>query len=236
MTTTTIPEQIRQLESAIKLLDMQLKAGRARPEQLEPLRERLNRLKSQAKAAPVAAKSIAPAASAQSNSPIFGRVKSPSAVRPGGAPPGGDSYAERQATLTLEADVLRKEQVKLSNLLHKVPAHQDCPELTSRIVDLQVQIEDLWDEKKFIERNGVDAGGSFREAAPVVAPAARPLWDVQQKAVLTVELQRLREKRSKLARKLENPKSLESKKAEWSTELAKVNSQIDQLTADRYVL
>jgi polyhydroxyalkanoate synthesis regulator phasin len=224
---TTIPDQIRQVESAIKLLTMQLSAGRARPEQLEPLREQLAKLKRGSVVIPnVTVK----------ESPAKLRELAPPAMSHSEPRPVVDSYAERQATLTLEADVLRKEQAKLSNLLHKVPAHQDCPELTSRIVDLQVQIEDLWDEKKFIERNGVDAGGSFREAAPVVAPAARPLGDVQQKAVLTVELQRLREKRSKLSRKLENPKSADSKKAEWGTELAKVNSQIDQLTADRYVL
>lgn len=226
--TTTNQEQIRQLESAIKLLEMQLKAGRARPEQLEPLRERLSQLRKN----PLAVADQVPLPKPAASVP----VKSPSAPRPGGAPAVVDSYAERQATLTLEADKLRQEQAKLSNLLHKVPAHQDCYELTSRIVDYQTQIEDLWDEKKFIERNGMDAGGSFREVAPQVAPTARPLGDVQQKAVLTVELQRLREKRSKLARKLENPKSAESKKAEWSTELARVTSQIDQLTAERYVL
>lgn len=230
----TIPEQIRQVESAIKLMTMQLSAGRARPEQLEPLREQLSQL--QKKQLVAARQTTAPKPTVSAPAAGTPAVRFPSAPRVGGAPPVVDSYAERQATLTLEADKLRQEQAKLSNLLHKVPAHQDCYELTSRIVDLQGQIEDLWDEKKFIERNGMDAGGSFREVAPQVAPTARPLGDVQQKAVLTVELQRLREKRSKLARKLENPKSAESKKAEWSTELAKVSSQIDQLTAERYVL
>ncbi|MPR36933.1 hypothetical protein [Salmonirosea aquatica] len=220
----TTLEQIRQVESAIKLLEMQLKAGRARPEQLEPLREQLSRLKSQALTAPNP-QPAAPVAAAP--------VKSPRATRSV-----VDSYAERQAALTLEADALRQEQAKLSNLLHKVPAHQDCPELTSRIVDLQGQIEDLWDEKKFIERNGVDAQASFREeTVPGGAPpVVRPLGDLQQKAVLTVELQRLREKRSKLSRKLENPKAADSKKAEWGTELAQVSRRIEELTAERYVL
>lgn len=213
------------MESAIKLMTMQLSAGRARPEQLEPLREQLAKLKRQAQKAPV----VAVAPHVPTTRPM------PPAVKLAARVP-GDGYAERQATLTLEADGLRKEQVKLSNLLHKVPPHQDCYELTSRIVDYQTQIEDLWDEKKFIERNGMDATGEFRAAAPVAPPVARPLDDVQHKAVLTVELQRLREKRSKLARKLENPKAADSKKAEWSTDLAKVSSQIDQLTAERYVL
>lgn len=208
------------MESAIKLLQMQLRAGRARLEQLEPLREQLARLQRQVVAAP---KPVSPGLA------IVSAVRVPLRTH-------GNAYADRQANLTLEADSIRKEQAKLSNLLHKVPPHQDCYELTSRIVDLQGQIEDLWDEKKFIERNGMDAGGSFREMPSEAAPVARPLGDVQQKAVLTVELQRLREKRSKLARKLENPKSAESKKAEWSTELARVSSQIDQLTAERYVL
>lgn len=217
----TIVQKIQQVESAIKLMTMQLSAGRARPEQLDPLREELTRLQRQARSAPAqevpATRPIAP----------VGKMASR---------PLGDAYADRQATLTLEADGLRKEQTKLSNMLHKVPPHQDCYELTGRIVDLQTQIEDLWDEKKFIERNGMDATGGFREAAPQAAPVARPLDDVQHKAVLTVDLQRLREKRSKLARKLENPKASDSKKAEWSTELAKASSQIEELTAERYVL
>ena len=225
MTTTQeqrLPEQIRQVESAIKLLDMQLKAGRARPEQLDPLREQLSQLQKKQAATAQAAPKPLPAAKEAAAS-----AKSKPVV---------DSYAERQAALTLEANQLRQEQAKLSNLLHKVPPHQDCPELTSRIVELQGQIEDLWDEKKFIERNGVDATGGFREAAQVAAAVARPLDDVQQKAVLTVELQRLREKRSKLARKLGNPKAAASKKAEWGTELAKVSRRIEELTAERYVL
>ncbi|TDB69099.1 hypothetical protein [Arundinibacter roseus] len=205
--------QIRQTEAAIKLLELQVKAGRARVEQLEPLQKQLSELKK-------ADKQLTPPPPPKAATPTK-TAKKPNA------------YAEKQAELSKQANELRKEQAKLSNLLHKVPPHQDCPELTQRIVDLQVQIEDLWDEKKFIERNGLEPAGEFR-ALP--EKKARPLDDVQHKAVLTVELQRLREKRSKLTRKLENPKAADSKKAEWSTELAKISSQIEQATAERYVL
>ncbi|TDB64401.1 hypothetical protein [Arundinibacter roseus] len=200
---------------------MKVKAGRARPEQLDALRSQLATLQKNAEQKPPSPDRAAPT--------------TPTPEKTAAERPKGEAYAEKQAELSTEANELRKEQAKLSNLLHKVSPHVDCYELTSRIYELQVQIEGLWDEKKYIERNGLDTGGTFRDRPEKVVPA-KSLDDVQHKAVLTVELQRLREKRSKVTRKLENPKSAESKRAEWSIELAQTNARIEELTAQRYVL
>ncbi|MFB9296031.1 hypothetical protein ACFFSP_21280 [Persicitalea jodogahamensis] len=227
MSKTTTQQKIQQTQSAIRLLEMQLSAGRARPEQIEPLRVELAALQKMANAAPVGT-------STHELSTVRSQKVS---VKPPVVKSSSDRFADKQAELTAEASKLRKEQAELSNMLHKVPAHQDCPELTERIVALQNEIEGIWDEKKFIERNGIDAQPVFRpESEPSIVVQARTLDDVAQKAVLTTELQRLREKRSKLTRKLGNPKASPSKKAEWETELAKVGSQIEQMVGERHVL
>jgi len=137
---------------------------------------------------------------------------------------GSDEYTLKQKDLTMEANRLRQEQAQLSNMLHKVPRTQACPELTERILALQNEIEDIWDEKKFLERNadGVDM------PAPVVASAPVPatVESIQHKAVLTVEVQKLREKRAKLKKKLSDLSASESKRAEWTIELAHTDAAI----------
>ncbi|PWJ50281.1 hypothetical protein CLV98_1425, partial [Dyadobacter jejuensis] len=126
---------------------------------------------------------------------------------------------------------LRREQAELSNLLHKVPAEQECPELTSRILDLHQQIEQIWTQKKFLERN---------DSIPVAASAPKlqtnNLGALQSKSELTVKIQKLREKRSKLKSKLENPKAGIATKSKWEIELAQVEAAIEESTQARALL
>ncbi len=206
------------------MLKMLVKANRAKPQELQEAERELNRLKltksSNSSSTPTISKP----------SPNFPKGGMPTAdrrpdyVRAIDETLGSDEYTLKQKDLTMEANRLRQEQAQLSNMLHKVPRTQACPELTERILALQNEIEDIWDEKKFLERNadGVDM------PAPVVASAPVPatVESIQHKAVLTVEVQKLREKRAKLKKKLSDLSASESKRAEWTIELAHTDAAI----------
>ena len=209
---------LKQQEAAVAMLRVLVGSGRARRERLEAAEDELRRLQG------VSREPRQRAASA-----YVQHIEAD--VKVAGA------YEKRQADLSQQAGQLRKEQAELSNMLHKVPIEQYCEELTSRILDLQERIEVIWDEKKLLERqrNGeplpmvaVGEAGSFE-----VKAAPRKLEDVAEKAVLTVELQRLREKQSKLRKKLEDLGAKPSKRVEWETELAGITSQIEEMVAKR---
>jgi acetyl-CoA carboxylase alpha subunit len=60
--------------------------------------------------------------------------------------------------------------------------------------------------------------------------------DIREKAQLTVEIQKLREKRSKLQRKLGDPKAAVSRKAVWQVQLAQAQASIDELSTRRSLI
>lgn len=213
--------RIRQQEAAVEMLRLQVSASRARPEKLEAAINELNRLKSESVAI-------------GSSVPDKVRVARPSRlVQSIMKDVTGDAIMLRQSGLSEEANRLRKEQSELSNMLHKVPEGQPCTELTSRILGLHEQIENIWDQKKFLERNRHD-GPAVLAHDQQVKP--RSLDDVQSKAELTVLVQKQREKCSKLKRKIEDPKANESSKTKWKIELANAQAVIEEAVTKRTLL
>ena len=212
--------KIQQQQAAIELIKMQVAAKRARPEKLEAAINELNRLKSEAiHPEKTSAPTHVPRQSKLVKE-IMKDVKS-------------DPVELRQSALSEEANRLRKEQAELSNMLHKVPKEQDCAELTSRILGLHEQIESVWDQKKFLDRNLHDGPMVPAHDQQVTV---RSLDEVQTKAQLTVTIQRLREKVSKLKSKLKSPKSSEKSKTEWEIELSRAQAAIDEALTNRALL
>lgn len=212
--------QIRQQQAAIEHIKMLVASGRARAEQLEAAERELLRLRSQA------TESVEPSAD-----PVLSVARTPSKkVRAILADVQSDTVKFKQAALSEEANRIRRNQADLSNLLHKVPPGQPCPELTERILDLHHQAESIWDEKVFLERNEHDGPDKATEDVQV---QPRTLGDIKEKATLTVEIQKLREKRAKLQRKLADPKATASRKAVWEIQLAQTQASIGELTTRR---
>ncbi len=118
-------------------------------------------------------------------------------------------------------------------MLHKVPPGQPCPELVDRILDLHYQIEHIWDEKKYLDRNQND--GPARPAHDQQV-TQRSLVAVESKSELTVRIQQLREKRSKLKSKMANPKSSQASKTKWEIEFAQVEAGIEEANMKRTLL
>lgn len=217
------------------MLTMLLKANRAKPKEVEEAVVELARLKlmrfSTASSTRVVSKPTP-------NFPKGGIVtanRQPDYVKAIGETLASDKYTIKQKDLTLEASRLRQEQARLSNMLQKVPRTQACPELTERILALQDEIEGIWDEKKFLERN-ID--NTIPTAAPAQVAAAAPatVESITNKAVLSVEIQKLREKRAKLKKKLADPRPSASKRAEWEVELAQTEAAINEKTLAKEAL
>lgn len=230
----SLNHKIKQQEATVTMLKMLLKANRAKPKEVEEAVAELNRLKLM----PSLTDSSTPTVSKPTpNFPKGGIVtadRRPDYMRAIDETLASDDYIIKQKDLTMEANRLRQEQARLSNMLHKVPINQACPELTERILALQNQIEDIWDEKKFLERN---RDGSIPDApAPVAAAVPTTVESITNKAVLSMEVQKLREKRAKLKKKLADPRAGESKLAEWTVELAKTDAAILEKTLAKEVL
>ena len=230
---TNFQAQIRQQQAAIEHMKMLVASGRARPEQLAAAESELKRL--QTLAAEPAAQPQEPARTAAPQPATAQAVarRTSKKVRAILEDVQSDTVKFKQAALSEEATRIRKNQADLSNLLHKVPREQPCPELTERILDLHHQAESLWDEKIFLERNehdGPDEPGPDRQVE------TRTVGDIKEKATLTVEIQKLREKRSKLQRKLGDPKAAVSRKAVWQVQLAQAQALIDELSTRRSLI
>lgn len=230
---TNLQAQIRQQQAALDHIKMLVASGRARLEQLTAAQSELNRLRAMAQEPAAQPQELAQKATAQPATALAVARRTSKKVRAILEDVQADTVKFKQAALSEEAARIRKNQADLSNLLHKVPKNQPCPELTERILDLHHQAESLWDEKIFMERNehdGPDVPGPDRQVE------TRTVGDIREKATLTVEIQKLREKRSKLQRKLGDPKAPQSRKVVWQIQLAQVQALIDELGTRRSLI
>lgn len=207
---------IKQQEAAVEMFQMLLSAKRARPERLEAAINELNRLK-------------ADQASGTNSSPVK-KARVP-AVTPVTA--GTQNLPDRSAEMSDKIHFLRKDQAELSNMLHKVPVGQACPDLVSRIMDLHEEIEDTWTQKRFQERN------QFDQVLPLKhdqIPIVRSSEAISTKAELTVQLQKLREKVSKLKKKIGDPKATEASKTKWEIQLKQAMAAIEEMNEKRMLI
>ena len=201
--------QISQQQASIKMLEMFLKAGRCTTDELNQAKRRLADLQEQTTFVPIAPR--------------------PERVAPAPAPEPvatgrqivGDEYTTIQADLSAEANGLNRQMADLSNQLQKIPPTAPCPELTRQILELKGKIELIWDKKYYLERNHCLPEEQSTVDAPTLSDA-----DAFE---LAYEKRRLIDLRSKLKRKLLNPKAKSGKLLEWETELAQCNLKIQEI-------
>lgn len=209
--------QIRQQQSTVQMLEKLLKAKRCSQTELDQAKRRLSDLQEQESFNPLATQSADPPAA-----PVH---------QPTGRIIEGDEYISIQADLSQQADRLNRKMADLSNKLHLVPQSVNCPELVKPILEVKAQIEAIWDKKRYLERNRV---------LPASADRDDSIEDEQKPDVLATladagrfelayQKRRLIDLRSKLRRKLNNPKAKPGKRIEWETELAKADLEIQEI-------
>jgi hypothetical protein len=173
--------KIRQQEAAVDMIRQMVKANRARPEKLEAAINELNKLKTDLVSETIKPGNEQAAAPRMSKkvTAIMNDVNS-------------DIFALKHSALSLEASRLRRDQAELSNMLVKVDPGTPCPDLVDKILELHHKIEDIWDQKNFLDRNQNDGPAHPEHDQQVIE---RPVQAVLSKAELTIKLQQNREKR-----------------------------------------
>lgn len=202
--------QIRQQQSTVQMLEKLLKAKRCSQVEVDQAKRRLADLEEQVNFKPMMA------------------TERPALVAP--EPTGrrieGDEYVSIQADLSKQADQLNRKMADLSNKLHLVPPGAKCPELVRPILQLKTEIEAIWDKKRYLERNRVLPEDPADE--PESQPRPATLEDAGRYE-LAYRKRRLIDQRSKLKRKLADPKAKVGKRHEWETELAQVDLEIQDI-------
>lgn len=203
---------ISQQQASVNMLEKLVRARRASEMELDKARARLVDLQAQEGFVPLqehAHRIDPPQASAPV--PVQSTVTA-------------DEYAGLQADMSKEADRLNRQMADLSNQLHQIPEGVACPQLTSQILAIKSQIETIWDRKRYLERN--------RSLPPDQQPnSSLPELpgDDAGKFELAYAKRRLIDLRSKLKKKLTDPKAKPSKRAEWEQELAECELKIQEL-------
>lgn len=224
----TTHEQLTQQESTVKMLEQLVKVRRASQADLDEARAKLAGMRG---AKPKVAQPT------PTFSPGGSRILPVDREREYLLPvevlrpmPGAD-VKTYTAGISREIDQLQRQMAELSNQLHTVPPHVDCPELTRPIVKMKRQIEALWTKRRHAERNGVPAPEQEAEATEQADPA-----DELRLLQLEQDRQKLREKRSKLRKKLDDPRRSTANDARWRVEAAKVQHELDELDAQITIL
>ncbi|GAB3803425.1 hypothetical protein GCM10028819_33330 [Spirosoma humi] len=206
--------QISQQQASIRMLEMFVKAGRCTTGELAQAKRRLADLQEQTTFVPIAPRTER-----------VGPASAPVPVATGESTLGrqivGDEYASIQADLSAEANGLNRQMAELSNQLHKIPSDVSCPQLTRQILELKGKIELIWDKKYYLERNHCLPEEQSTVEAPTLSDAGA--------FELAIEKRKLIDKRSKLRRKLINPKAKPGKLLEWETELTQCNLKIQEI-------
>lgn len=218
--------QIRQQQSTVQMLEKLLKVKRCSQEQVDQAQRRLVDLQEQENFKPLVQPEADPA-SADRPEGSFVQNSKPEAVPSGRAALGrrieGDEYASIQADLSRQADGLNRKMADLSNKLHQIPPTAPCPELTRQILSLKAEIETIWDKKRYLERNRVMPEEDPQQAIDL------PILEESGRFQLAYEKRRLIDLRSKLRRKLNDPKAKPGKVHEWETELAQCELKIQEI-------
>lgn len=207
-------KNVRELEATIALLEVMVKTGRAKKEELAAAKSEL-----------VALSSPTPIASTPNSFSAPVRKENPANLQNSNV----EKVFLRKGELMSEILNLSHRQNELSNRLHQIDDDTPCPGLTREILELRYAIEERWSEYRFIERNGILPA---HKTADEIDP------DNELKLLkIATELRSLRDKRLKLEKKLEKPhlntKNPIQKVPEWQEELAKVKADIASLEFEK---
>lgn len=198
----TLEQQIAQQTQSVRMLEKMVQARRATPDELSQAQERLEQLKNP----PPVIQVVQPDDEPQ---PVLGRIV------------GNDEYLQLQADLSKEADQLSRQMAELSNQLHKVPPGVACPEIVGPILTLKAQIETIWDQKRYLERN--------KCLPPEPEETQTTTENSPAKFELAYRKRRLVDLRSKLNRKMDDPKAKPAKVQQWQEELVRTSHEIQEI-------
>ena len=206
--------QIRQQQSTVQMLEKLLKAKRCSQAEVDQAKRRLADLQEQVDFKPIVVKST-----------VVPKVDEPEPI-PTGRLIEGDEYNSLQADLSKQADRLNRKMADLSNKLYLVPPGANCPDLVKPILELKAQIESIWDKKRYLERNRFLPEEPADDQEPINLP---PTLADAGRYELAYKKRRLTDLRSKLKRKLADPKAKPGKRYEWEMELAKADLEIQEI-------
>ena len=198
----TLEQQIAQQTQSVRMLEKMVQARRATPDELSQAQERLELLKNPRPVIQVAQFEDEPP-------PVLGRIVN------------SEEYLQLQADLSTEADHLNRQMAGLSNQLHKVPPGVGCPEIVGPILTLKAQIESIWDQKRYLERN--------KCLPPEPEETRTTTENSPAKFELAYRKRRLVDLRSKLNRKLDDPKAKPAKVQAWQEELVRATYEIQEI-------
>lgn len=206
--------EMKQAAAAVQMLEMMVRSGRAGWNELQQAKDKLTAMQDAVKKAT----SVNP-----SNSIGLRAVVTPVVVPlPQVQIIGEDELLSIQAGLSKVADRLNRQMAELSNKLADVPDGTPCPELCRMILGIKDEIETIWDKKRYLERN---------RCLPEEEPGAMAAMQETspEKFELAYQKRRLVDFRSKLKKKLEDPKASAAKRHKWETELVQANLEIREI-------
>ena len=200
--------EIKQAEASVAGLEIMVSVRRASADELQRAKERLENLKRQLTPTKVISTQI----QTIDEPPIYHK---PVIVS-----------EDLQAVL---ADIHKKiryqqdQMAELSNQLHLIPKDEPASELVPAILAHKKQIEANWDMVYYIERNN-----ALPEVPEENTREAIELSGLEKHELMQMR-QRLREKISKLRRKLLDPKAKESKRTEWEVEIRQAEIELQEV-------
>jgi chromosome segregation ATPase len=236
-------DQLGQLMAKVDYCTTMLANGRCRPDELSAAQrslEEFNRCVAEPGGTVTEYSPLSPGGGTVTDSLSLGiEIEAPSVVQKKGIDfdvyeYDSDLKSVRHRLLMAHRE-LRTRQSTLGNQLAMIPkdvvALDACTELTS----IQKKIEGVWDQIRFIERNG-------RLPDPALDKEPEELTELEKVKLikLKVDLKAARDQRDKLQKKVDNPaahaksfKNLQTKPAEWAAELANIKKEIEVMEVEK---
>ncbi len=223
----TLQQQIQQAQATIQMLEQMVRARRASEQDVQQAKDRLASLLIPERTTPPIPLSLKQGEGVHRENvdrpvKLVSNVVMEPVAEPTGRRIDQDEYLVLQSELSKDADRLNRQMAELSNQLHKVPSNASCGELTRPILTLKAQIEEIWDKKRYLERNRClpEEADDQEEATEENSPI---------KYELAYKKRRLIDLRYKLKDKLKNPAAKPGKVQEWREELARTNLEIAEI-------
>lgn len=118
--------------------------------------------------------------------------------------------------LMRQIDDCQRRLARVCNLMHDIPKDVPCPEIMAEAMQIKDEEEDLWSKYRYLERNGRLPEETQKEEKLSQERSYELLAAVDAK-------KKLSEKRSKLRKKIADPKNLRNKLLDqWKDDLAQV--------------
>jgi hypothetical protein len=115
-------------------------------------------------------------------------------------------------------DEAQKRLGQVCNSMHEVPKDEPCPHLMAQAASVKEEVEDLWTQYRYLQRNG-RLPDSVQDEEKLSTKRSYELLEA------IAEKKKVSEKRSKLKKKIADPRNLRSKLLDtWKEELAQADN------------